>query len=425
MSRKSKRVPDERALIGGYAHPRDPVIAALFGIGSITDSGVIVNENTVFNSSAVFAAVNLLSSTLGTMCCEVITETRQKDGTVTKEHDYYSREAKVLSHAPNSLMTAFTFFSTAEQHALMWGNAYAEIETTKGGDLINLWPITPDICQPVIRSGTTDLWYEVRLTTPDNQTRYIPADKMLHVPGLGYDGIKGYSVLNKAKDSIGLTLAGEKVANKTFRNSAVPAGILSTDGTLKDPQITRMRKSWEDQHQGLDNTARIAILEAGLKYQPIQMSNSDAELLSTRKFQIAEVARWFNVPPHMLKDLEKATFSNITMQSEEFIIYSVLPWIIRFEQEINRKIFMPSWTSTIKRYVKFDFDVFLRPQLLERFKAYNIAIISGFMNRDEPRLREGWNIIPDGKGKDYLIPLNMTTQPDQKGDVAIEEKPAG
>lgn len=411
MSRKKKR-HDTRATVIGPVPPRDPVLANIFGLGMVADSGVIVNDNTVYNSSAVFAAVNLLTSTLGTLSCEIIEETRQGK-TVVKEKDCFSRDAKVLGHVPNPLMTAFTFFSTSEQHVLMWGNSYAEIERTNGGDMLHLWPIVPNRCRPVIKDGTRDLYYEVQINDNPSESRYIRSENMLHVPGMGYDGIKGYSVLDKAKDSIGLTLATEKHGNKSFRNSAIPSGILVSDGTLKDPQITRMRKSWNDQHQGLDNVSRIAILEAGLTYQAISMSNADAELLGTRKFQIAEIARWFNVPPHMLKDLEKATFSNITMQSEEFIIYSVMPWIIRFEQEINRKIFLPTWTTNSKKYVKFNFEVFMRPQMLERFKAYNLGIISGFLNRDECRNAEGLNNIPDGKGQEYLTPLNMQPIPDE------------
>lgn len=387
----------------GMIHPREPEAADLWGRGAISESGVPVDSDSAFNCSAVYAAVNIISGVIGTLPIKVISELR-RNRKLSREIDWNSREARCLSVQPNAYRTPSTHFTTAQAHVLMQGNTYTSIERTGGGELNALWLIAPNICRPVFDRGN-DMRYEIDVA--NGPKRYEKVEDMIHVPGMGYDGIQGYSVIDKARESIGLTLAAEKHGNKTFANSAVPKGVLSTQQTLNDPIIKRISRQWGKRHRGLDNVARIAILEAGLEYKDVGMTHQEIEFLQTRKFQINEIARWFNLPPHMLKDLEKSSFSNITQQSEEFIIYSILPWLVRYEQEINRKIFLPTWSANERRYCKFDFSIYLRPNMLDRFKAYQLAIMSGWMNRDEVRFLEELNEMPNGEGAIFLTPLNM------------------
>ena len=230
-----------------------------------------------------------------------------------------------------------------------------------------------------------------------------PAD-VLHIPGLGFDGLVGYSPIAMAKNAIGMAIACEEYGAKFFANGAAPGGVLEHPGTLKDPQ--RIRESWQSTYGGTSNAHRIAVLEEGMKYTPIGISPEQAQFLETRKFQINEIARIFRVPPHMVGDLEKSSFSNIEQQSLEFVKYTLDPWVIRWEQSIMRTLL--SQEEKVQYFVKFNLEGLLRGDYQSRMNGYAIGRQNGWMSANDIRELENLDRIPAEEGGDlYLINGNM------------------
>lgn len=234
---------------------------------------------------------------------------------------------------------------------------------------------------------------------------YLPPEQVLHIPGLGYDGIVGYSPLAMAKNAVGLAIATEEYGAKFFANGAAPGGVLEHPGTIKDPQ--RVKDSWNAAYQGSGNAHRIAVLEEGMKYQPIGISPEQAQFLETRKFQINEIARIYRVPPHMVGDLEKSSFSNIEQQSLEFVKYTLDPWICRWEQSLKRRLFTEEEKQ--EYFVKFNVDGLLRGDYQSRMNGYAVARQNGWMSTNDIRELENLDRIPAEEGGDlYLVNGSMT-----------------
>ena len=226
-------------------------------------------------------------------------------------------------------MTSFVFRETLMSHLLLWGNAYAQIIRDGRGRILALYPLLPDR-MTVDRATEGQLYYEYR-----KDTGYVilrPED-ILHIPGLGFDGLVGYSPIAMAKDAIGMAIATEEYGGKFFANGASPGGVLEHPGVVKDP--ARIRESWNAVYQGSGNAHRIAVLEEGMKFQSIGIPPEQAQFLETRKFQTEEICRIFRVPPHLVANLDKATFSNIEHQSISFVVHTIRPWLVRREQGMN------------------------------------------------------------------------------------------
>jgi HK97 family phage portal protein len=227
----------------------------------------------------------------------------------------------------------------------------------------------------------------------------------LHIPGLGFDGLIGYSPIAIAKNAVGLAIATEEYGAKFFANGAAPGGVLEHPGTIKDPQ--KVKESWNAAYQGSQNAHRVAVLEEGMKYQPIGISPEQAQFLETRKFQINEIARIFRVPPHMLADLEKSSFSNIEQQSLEFVKYTLDPWVVRWEQSMCRALLMESEKPIV--FIKFNVDGLLRGDYVSRMNGYATARQNGWMSANDIRELENLDRIPAEFGGDlYLINGAMT-----------------
>ena len=290
-----------------------------------------------------------------------------------------------------------------------WGNAYAQIIRNGRGEVMALYPLMPDR-MAVDRDDKGQLYYEYTTSADDapiskgSIVRLKPSD-VLHIPGLGFDGLVGYSPIAMAKNAIGLAIATEEYGSKFFANGAQPSGVLEHPGTIKDPQ--RVRDSWMSQFGGSANSNKIAVLEEGLKYTPISISPEQAQFLETRKFQINEIARIFRVPPHMVGDLEKSSFSNIEQQSLEFVKYTLEPWLVRWEQSIQRILFS---ADEKKRYfVRFNVEGLLRGDYASRMNGYAVGRQNGWMSANDIRELENLDRIPAEEGGDlYLINGNMT-----------------
>ena len=376
-----------------------------FFFGS-TSAGKPVNEHTAMQMTAVYSCVRILSETLAGLPLHVYKYNNSGGKEKHLTHPIY----KLLHDEPNPEMTSFAFRETLMSHLLLWGNAYAQIIRNAHGEVLSLYPLMPNK-MTVDRDSNGRLFYlyqrsseDVPSLGKDSQVYLAPTD-VLHIPGLGFDGLVGYSPIAMAKNAVGLAIATEEYGAKFFANGAAPGGVLEHPGTIKDPQ--KVKESWNAAYQGSANSHRVAVLEEGMKYQPIGISPEQAQFLETRKFQINEIARIFRVPPHMLADLEKSSFSNIEQQSLEFVKYTLDPWVVRWEQSMCRALLSDSEKPTL--FIKFNVDGLLRGDYASRMSGYATARQNGWMSANDIRELENLDRIPAELGGDlYLINGAMT-----------------
>lgn len=371
-----------------------------------TTAGKPVNEHTAMQMTAVYSCVRILAETLAGLPLHVYKYNDSGGKEKYLKHPLY----KLLHDEPNPEMTSFTFRETMMSHLLLWGNAYAQIIRNARGEVIALYPLMPNK-MTVDRDKNGRLFYLYQRSVEDAPTLgkeslvYLDPSDVLHIPGLGFDGLVGYSPIAMAKNSIGLAMATEEYGAKFFANGAAPGGVLEHPGTIKDPQ--KVKDSWNAAYQGSTNSHRVAVLEEGMKYQPIGISPEQAQFLETRKFQINEIARIFRIPPHMLADLEKSSFSNIEQQSLEFVKYTLDPWVVRWEQNMCRSLLMESEKPTV--FIKFNVDGLLRGDYASRMSGYATARQNGWMSANDIRELENLDRIPVELGGDlYLINGAMT-----------------
>lgn len=363
-----------------------------------SSSGKEVTEFGAMQLSVVYACVKVLAESVASLPLHVY---EQNDGNKKRavNHPLYT----LLHDAPNSEMTSFIFRETMMISLLLHGNAYALILGNKHGRIGGIYPLNPKRMS-VERNDNGQKVYTYTVIKGENPYLIksgqvtFPAKKILHICGLGYNGLIGFSPIAMARNAIGLAVACEDFGAKFFANGARPSGILKTPTLIKDP--TKLRESWESMYGG-ENAGRVAVLEQGVEYQVISVPNSDSQFLETRKFQLSEISRIFRVPSHMINDLEKATFSNITQQSLEFVIYSLMPWLVRWEQAINQALF--SSAERGKYFVKFSVEGLLRGDYETRMRGHQIAINQGIMSVNEVRQLEDMNKISAEEGGDLHL----------------------
>jgi HK97 family phage portal protein len=366
------------------------------GVSTQTIAGVAVSELTSLRSSAVFGCVRILAETVASLPLPVYERLPNGGKRAAPGHPLYP----VLHDLPNPEMTSFNLRETLIGHAALWGNAYCEIVSDGAGNVRELWPFRPDRMQ-VLRNSKGELVYVY--SSQKNGNRAYPAENIFHLRGLGLNGLMGLSMIKLAAQSIGLSLATEQYGAAFFGNGAIPGGVLQHPAKLDDPAYDRLKESWEDRHQGSDRAKRVAILEEGMTYQSIGIPPEDAQFLETRKFQVTEIARIYRVPPHMLADLERASFANIEHQGIEFVTHTIRPWLVNFEQESYRSLFTK---PERKRYLaEFNVDGLLRGDIASRYQAYAVGRQNGWLSANDVRRRENLNPIDDGDV--YLVPLNM------------------
>jgi HK97 family phage portal protein len=375
-----------------------------FFMGGST-AGKNVNERSAMQMTAVYACVRILSEAIAGLPLHLYRY--REDGSKEKaiDHSLYS----LLHDEPNPEMTSFVFRETLMTHLLLWGNAYAQIIRNGKGEVIGLYPLMPNKMQ-VDRDDKGKLYYtyshsKEAANAKDNESYVtLSPEDVLHIPGLGFDGLVGYSPIAMAKNAIGMAIACEEYGAKFFSNGASPSGVLEHPGILKDPE--KVRESWNLAYGGSSNSHKVAVLEEGMKYTPISISPNEAQFLETRKFQINEIARIFRVPPHMVGDLEKSSFSNIEQQSLEFVKYTLDPWVIRWEQSLSRALFTEDEKHTY--FFKFNVEGLLRGDYQSRMNGYATARQNGWMSANDIRELEDLDRIPAEEGGDlYLVNGNM------------------
>ena len=392
-------------IFSGLFHSRDKPSNSTNGSGyrfflGNSTAGKAVTERSAMQMTAVYSCVRILAEAIAGLPLHLYCY--KEDGGKEKAlgHPLYL----LLHDEPNPEMSSFVFRETLMTHLLLWGNAYAQIIRNGKGEVVALYPLMPNR-MTVDRDSSGQLFYSYQMSNSDAPTMpggtvILKPSDVLHVPGLGFDGLVGYSPIAMAKNAIGLAIATEEYGAKFFANGATPGGLLEYPGTVKDPD--RVRESWNKGFSGSQNAGKVAILEEGMKYTPISIAPEQAQFLETRKFQINEIARIFRIPPHMIGDLEKSSFSNIEQQSLEFVKYTLDPWVVRWEQSLSRALFTPEEKS--RYFFKFNVEGLLRGDYQSRMNGYATARQNGWMSANDIRELENLDRIPAEEGGDlYLI----------------------
>lgn len=377
------------------ANPAEWLVEAL--VGNKSASGRSVTPATAMQSTAVFACVRVLAETVASLPLHVYRRLPQGGKERATEHYLYP----VLHDQPNPEMTSFELRETLMGHLCLWGNAYAEIVRDGGGRVRELWPLRPDKMTVKREDGELRYYYQL----PDGTIAALRQQQVMHIRGLGGDGVMGYSPIRLAREAIGLALATEEFGAGFFGQGAHPGGIIEYPGKLSDQAYERYKKSVQEAYGGLGKAHRLMVLEEGLKYTQVGIPPEDAQFLSTREFQVIEIARIFRVPPYLLQDFSRATFSNVEHTAISFVVHTVRPWLVRWEQAVKRDLIPPA--EQREYFAEFLVDGLLRGDIQSRYNAYAVGRQNGWLSADDIRELENMNPLPDGQGKVYLVPLNM------------------
>lgn len=359
--------------------------------GNQTISGISVSEQSALQCAAVFSCVRVLSETIASLPLVLYKQTGKSKQRAT-DHYLYG----LVHDRPNPKMSSFTWRETIVPQLLLWGNIYQEIVDDGLGQIKEIWPLDPTTVR--VRQTGRNLYYWV--TDPTQR----PIQNMLHIPGLGFDGLTGKSVIGMMRESVGLALTAEQYGASYFGNGARPGGVLQTAQKMDPTVIERLKQSWNDIHKGAASGNKVAILEQGLTYQQVGVPPEDSQFLETRKFQRSEIAAIFRVPPHMIGDLERATFSNIEQQSIEFATNTIRPWCVRLEQALNWALLSDGERAAGYSF-EFVLDGLLRGDIQSRYAAYATGKQNGFLSTNDIHRLENMDEVDGG---DMLwVPVNV------------------
>ena len=379
-----------------------PQLRALLGMGVETDSGIPISERTALNCSVVWACVRVIADTVASLPFHVMQDT-DTSKRVASEHplDW------LLYRVPNPEMSALRMRQRMTAECLLWGNSYARRVRRGGtGQTIGLWPIEPDRVTPK-RVGE-EIVYDV--TNARGATEPVSPIDIFHLAGLGFDGLKGQSVVSLARNSIGLAQIQEKFVSKFFASGARKPYILEKPTRFKtDTDFDKFREGWEKTYAGADNFHKAPILEGDIKLRELGMSLDDAQFLGSRQFSVPDICRWFRVQPHLVGDLSRSTNNNIEEQGREFITQTLMYWLCLWEQEGERQLLTPGEQG--RYYLKHNANALLRGNFASRMSGYSIGLQNGFLNPDRVCSLEDWEPLPNGAGQAYHIQLNMQTLP--------------
>lgn len=379
-----------------------------------SNSGVRVDELRAMQTSAVYACVKILAETVASLPLHLYKKGKDGKNESAEQHPLFS----CLYETPNEEMTSFEFRETMMTSLLLWGNAYAR-KIKKNGHITELWYLKPQYMtvERDTQTGKIKYTYSDDIT---NQTYVYRPDQVFHLKSLSIDGVTGLSPIAQAREAVGLSLATEEYGAKFFGNGARPGGVLEHPGILKDPE--KLRESWNKVYQGTRNSHKVAVLEEGMKYHTIGIAPEDAQFLETRKYQVNEICRIFRVPPHLVGDLERATFSNIEHQSIEFVQHTIRPWLVRWEQAISRSLLDEK--ERLLYFAKFNVDGLMRGDYKSRMEGYAVGRQNGWLSANDIRGLEDLPPIPKEQGGDvYLVNGNMmtATQPTIKTEGGSDE----
>lgn len=378
-------------------------LAEELGVSYDSVSGRRISGGQAMRLTTVFGCVRVLSESVGMLPCRLM---EQGDGTrlPATGHPLY----KLLNVAPNDFMTAQELWELLVACLCLRGNFYAYKVKGLGGRVAELLPMDPGAVTPKLDSKWNPVY---RVTFPDGSTDVLGQDKIWHVRLMTLDGLVGLNPVAYAREAIALGLDTEEHGAQLFRNGAVTTGVLSTEQTLTDKAYARLKKDFEERHGGLANNHKPMILEGGLNWKPISLNAEDSQFLQTRQFQRDEICAIFRVPPHLVANMEKATFSNIEHQGMNFVNYSLVPYLTRIEHRVHVGLLRPQDQG--RYYAKFNAGALQRGDLKARYDSYGKGIQWGILSPNECRDLEDLN--PREGGDIYLTPTNMTTKP-ESGD---------
>jgi len=388
---------ESRSIVNDGGSLRNPPIwlQKLFGLDEESNQ---VTETTALQLSAVWAAVRVIAETTASLPFGVYERLAPRGRREIEDHS----ATRLLHERPNEFMTPIVFRETLLSHVLLWGNAWARIKRDGGGRPLAAYPLLPDRTRTVIN----DAGRMMHVTDEDGIQRAYSDEDVLYVPGLGFDGLRGYSVIKMAANSMSLTSMAERFGRRFFTSDARPSVVVKHPHKFPTPEAREnFVEGWRKRHSG-PKAWSMALVEEGMDVMTLTIPPEDAQFLETRRFQISEIARWYRVPPHMLGDLERATFTNIEHQGIDFVTHTLRSWATRFEQAVDAKLLAPSERGRL--FSRHNMDALLRGDLTARYNAYHVGLQDGFLSLDDVREREDMNPIPGGAGAIYMRPLNMT-----------------
>lgn len=403
-------LPTRAATVQTLGHPAAGVIGWFGGENNTT--GEPVNQSTALTFAAVWCATRVIAETIATLPCLLYRRTGEDGRERANDDERYW----LVSEEPHPLISAVSFFESQTAQMVLNGNCFAKIVKASGMPA-RLEPRVPDSVTMEVEGDS------VRYVVSDPKDVLSPAN-CLHVAGLGGDGLSGWSVLKYAQQSIGQGLAADKYAGGQWGNGATPRGVLTHPMRMDKPAREMIRTEWNEVHQGAGNAGKIAILHGGMGFQAISMSNEDAQFLESRQFSIREIARWFRLPPHMLADLaDSSVRANIEQQAIEFIVYSLKPWLVRWEQALNRKLLAKE--ERREMYYEFLLESLLRGDSAAQAQAWSIGRQWGWYSVND--IRRMMNMPPIEGGDVYLQPSNMVPADSEmaRGDKAPPPAPFG
>lgn len=364
------------------------------------ESGERVDEKSSLQIATVYACVRLLAETVASLPLHLYRYKGDDGKEKATDHPLY----KILYRLPNPEMTSFSFRECMMTHLLLWGNAYAQIVRDGKNEILGLYPMIPQNVE-IDRDDSGEIYYIYHAYEDDKagetgKDYFFKREEVLHIPGLGFNGLVGFSPIGMMKNALGSAIAVEKYGSAFFRNGAQPSGVLEHPGVLKSPE--KVRDAWDATYGGASNAHKVAVLEEGMSYKAISLPPEDSQFLESRKFSVEEICRIFRVPPHLVQSLEHATFSNIEHQGIDFVQHSVTPWIVRWEQAIIKDLLLEEEQDLY--FPKFNVEGLLRGDYQSRMNGYSIAFSNGFMSPNEIRRLENLDPIPaeDG-GDDYYL----------------------
>ena len=388
--RDAPEIPDVRANV------RDSGTLFVFGRAN---SGEQVDEKSAMQIVTVYACVRLLAESVAQLPLHLYKVTDDDGQEKAKDHPLY----RILYREPNPEMTSFSFWEAVMTHLLLWGNAYAQVVRDGKNSVLGLYPLLPENVE-IDRTDKGELYYIYHAYTDEvpgetNKDIIFRRDEILHIPGLGFNGLVGFSPIAMMKNALGTTIAVEKYGSSFFKNNGQPLGVLEHPGVLKDPQ--KIRDNWMDTYGGPNNAHKIALLEEGMTYKPISLPPEDSQFLSTREFGVEEICRIFRVPPHMVQDLKRATFSNIEHQAIDYVVHTLDPWLVRIEKAIVKDLLVEKEKDDY--FPKFNVDGLLRGDYKSRMDGYSVGISTGIISPNEARQKENMPPLPEDDGGNFHI----------------------
>lgn len=386
---------------GSIAYPSNWILN-LFGAHS--KSGTKVTAQTVLGISAVWCAIRILSETMASLPLHLYE--RKSNGDVIQASNHPLD--RLVSAEPSDLYTSFTFRESCQAHLCTHGNAYARIIRDGAARVKELILLEPRNVQPILNIEN-ELKYEVWV---HNKMEVLDPVHILHIPALAMNGLVGMSPIQAHRENLGLSLATVDYGSYFFKNGAHIKGVLTHPKVLKPEAAKNLRKTFSNLFSGLDNTGSTPVLEEGMKFEKVSLTPQDAMFVQTRQLQVSEVARIFRIPPHMLGDLERATFSNIEHQAQEFVTHTVRPWVKRWEQELDRKLLAENEKGRF--FFRFNLEGLLRGDTQSRAEYFSKLFMIGVLSRNDIRRLENLNSIEGGDK--YYVPLSMTSEPENNSD---------